>query len=58
MGVKVEITSGGVDGLIVTFPEGHYFDTWEEAFEFIIKVEELAHNCGHYWSKLTKVKKE
>jgi hypothetical protein len=40
--MKVIIESGGVDGLTVTFPDGHYFDTYEEAFKFIQEVEELA----------------
>ena len=39
--MNVKITDGGVDGLNVRFEHDFYFDTWDEAFKFIKKVDEL-----------------
>lgn len=36
---KVRIESIQPDGLIVTFEDGFIFNTWQEAFNFIIAVE-------------------
>ena len=41
--MKVEIDDSSPDGLTVTFKDGFYFDTYEEAFEFIRRVDLLEH---------------
>ena len=41
--IEVEIKSGGVDGLSVTI-HSVYFDTYEQACEFICKVKDIEYD--------------
>lgn len=44
--MKVKIESSSPDGLIVTFLKGFYFNTYNEAIDFIVQVEILANELG------------
>jgi len=38
---KFKVRSGGVDGVVVEYLDGFYFDTYAEMMEFIEGVEKL-----------------
>jgi len=46
--MKVKIESSSPDGLTVTFLKGFYFNTYDEAIDFIKQVEKLANEFGKY----------